>query len=162
MCIRDRQYPSVLSAPTLMGHFYTLNALLQPPHTTRRYYVVLEGTPNQPSSGQPRACRTGAFKNESMALLQCPSVLSAPTSMGYFYTLNAILRMPLTRRGVDVVLPATPNQHSSGQSRACSTSTIDNESMALMQCPSVLSVPTLMGHFYASNAVLQPPHTTRR
>ena len=37
---------------------------------------------------------------------------------------------------------------------ACSTSTIDNESMALMQCPSVLSAPTLMGHFYASKCYM--------
>ena len=36
-----------------------------------------------------------------------------------------------------------PNCASSGQRRACSTSTIENDSMALMQCPSALSVPTL-------------------
>ena len=58
------------------------------------------------------------------------------------------------------MLAATPNQPSSGLRRACSTSTIDNESMALMQCPSVLSAPTLMGHFYTLKAILQPPHTT--
>ena len=34
--------------------------------------------------------------------------------------------------------------------------------MALMQCPSVPSAPTLMGHFYACIAILQPPHTMRR
>ena len=33
-------------------------------------------------------------------------------------------------------------------------------SMALMQCPSVLSAPTLKGHFYSLKAILQPPHTT--
>ena len=46
-----------------------------------------------------------------------------------------------------------------------STSPIDNDIMALMQCPSVLSNPklqTLMGYFYAYNAILQPPHTMRR
>ena len=32
--------------------------------------------------------------------------------------------------------------------------------MALMQCPSVLSVPTLMCHFYSLKARLRPPHTT--
>ena len=55
-----------------------------------------------------------------------------------------------------MVLAATPNQHSSGQRQACSTSTIENESMALMQCPSVLSAPTLMGHFHTLNAIVQP------
>ena len=61
-----------------------------------------------------------------------------------------------------MVLAATPIQKSSGQRRGCSTSTIDNESMALMQCPSVLSTPTLMGHYYSLNAILQPLHTMRR
>ena len=61
-----------------------------------------------------------------------------------------------------MVLAATPNQASSGQRQACSASTIENESMALMQCPSALSAPTLMGYFYTLNAILQPPHTTRR
>ena len=42
-----------------------------------------------------------------MALMQCPSVLSAPTLMGHFYTLNAILRAPHTMRRVDVVLAVT-------------------------------------------------------
>ena len=31
-----------------------------------------------------------------------------------------------------------------------------------MQCPSVLSAPTLLGQFYVSNARLKPPHTTSR
>ena len=61
-----------------------------------------------------------------------------------------------------MVLAATPNQASLGRRRACSTSIIENESIALMQCPSVLSAPTLMGHFFAYNAILQPPHTMRR
>ncbi len=124
--------------------------------------MVLPAAPNQHSSGQPRACSTVAIENESMALMQCPSVLSAPTLMDHFYTLKAILQPPHTTRRQDVVLAATPNQKSSGQRRGCSTSTIDNESMALMQCPSVLSAPTLMGHFYTLKAILQPPHTMRR
>ena len=53
-----------------------------------------------------------------------------------------------------MVLEATPNQHSSGQRRACSSSSIDNESMALMPCHSVLSAPTLMGHFYSLKAII--------
>ena len=61
-----------------------------------------------------------------------------------------------------MVLAATPNQPSSGRLRACSTSTIEIDRMALMLCPSVLSAPTLMGHFHACNAILQPPHTIRR
>ena len=47
-----------------------------------------------------------------------------------------------------MVLVANPNHASSGQRRACSTSNIDNESMAMVQCPSVLSAQTLMGHYY--------------
>ena len=124
--------------------------------------MVLAATPNQHSSSQGRACSTSTIDNESMALMQCPSVLPAPTLMGHFYTLNTILQPQRTTRRYDVVLAATPNQHSSSQGRACSTSTIDNESMALMQCPSVLSAPTLLGHFYTLNATWQPPHTMRR
>ena len=50
----------------------------------------------------------------------------------------------------------------SGLRRACSTSPIEIHGMALMPCPSLLSVPTLVGHFYSLNTILQPPHTTRR
>ena len=125
--------------------------------------MVLAATPNQHSSGQRRACSTSTIDNESMALMQCPSVLSAPTLMGHFYASKCYIAAATHDEEVDVVLAATPNQASSGLRRACSTSsTIDNESMALMQCPSALSAPTLMGHFYALNAILQPPHTMRR
>ena len=60
-----------------------------------------------------------------MALMLCPSALSAPTLMGHFYAYNAILRSPHTMRRGDVVLAATPNQPSSGLRRRCSTATID-------------------------------------
>ena len=82
---------------------------------------------------------------DSMALMLCPSALSAPTLMGYFYAYNAILQPPHTMRRVDVVLAATPNLASSGLIRCCSTVAIDNCIMALMLCPSALSVPTSMG-----------------
>ncbi len=42
---------------------------------------------------------------------------------------------------------------SSGLIRRCSTATIDNDSMALMLCPCVLSAPTLIGYFYAYKAI---------
>ena len=154
-------FPTTI-APTKMGYFYSLNDILHPPHTMRRVDVVLAATPNQHSSGLIRRCSTATIDNDRMALMLCPSALSAPTLMGYFYAYNATLQAPHTMRRVDVVLAATPNQHSSGQSRGCSTSKIDNEAMALMQCPSVLSAPTLLGHFYSLKAILQPPHTTRR
>ena len=123
---------------------------------------MLAATSNKASSGQRRACSTSTIENESMALMQCPSVLSAPTLMGHFYISNAILQAPNTMRRVDVVLAATPNQAQSGRLRVCSTSTIDNETMALMQCPSALSSPTLMGHYFSVNAILQVLHTIRR
>ena len=123
---------------------------------------MLAADPNQHSSGLRRACSTSTIDNESMALMQCPSVLSAPTLMGHFYSLNATLQPPHTVWRSDVVLAATPNQISSGQRRCCSISTIDKESMALMQWPSVLSAPTLMGHFYSLNAIMKSPHTTRK
>ncbi len=44
---------SPLFAPTLMSHFYTLNAMLQVLQTIRRLDVVLPATPNQHPSGQP-------------------------------------------------------------------------------------------------------------
>ena len=52
-----------------------------------------------------------------------------------------------------MVLAATPSQPSSGQRLACSTSPIDNESMALTQCPSVLSAPIIMGPYYSLNVI---------
>ncbi len=81
---------------------------------------MLAATPNQTSSGLIRRCSTATIDNESMALMQCPSSLSAPTLMGHFYSLNTILQAPHTIRREDVVLAATPNQESSGQLRACS------------------------------------------
>ena len=48
-----------------------------------------------------------------------------------------------------MVLAATPNLVSSGLIRRSSTATIDIDIMALMLCPSPLSVPTLMGHFFS-------------
>ena len=112
---------------TLMGHFYASNAILQPPHTTRRVDVVLAATPNQASSGLIRLCSTATIDNDSMALMLCPSALSAPTLMRYLYAYNAILQTPHTMRRVDVVLAATPNLASSGLLRLCSTATIDND-----------------------------------
>ena len=97
-----------------------------------------------------------------MALMQCPSALSAPTIMGYLYAYNCIWQAPTTMRRVDVVLAATPNQHSSGLIRHCSTETIEIDIMALIPCPSALSVPTLMGNLYAYNSILQAPTTMRR
>ena len=58
-----------------------------------------------------------------------------------------------------MVLVATPSEVSSGHRRRCSTATIDNDIMALMLCPSVLSAPTLMGYLYAYNAILRAPTT---
>ncbi len=60
-----------------------------------------------------------------------------------------------------MVLAATPNKVSSGLRRACSTSHNENDLMALMKCPSVLSTQTLVGHFCACNALLQTLHTIR-
>ncbi len=139
----------VLSAPTLMGYFYAYNAILRAPTTMRRVDVVLAATPNLASSGHRRRCRTSLIATDIMALMLCPCVLSAPTLMGHFYTLKAILQPPHTMRRVEVVLAATPNLASSGQRLAYSTSTIEIDVMALMQCPSVLSAPTLMGHIYS-------------
>ena len=61
------------------GHFYAYNAIFQPPHTMRRVDEVLAATPNLALSGLIRRCSTATIKNESMALMQCPSVVSTPT-----------------------------------------------------------------------------------
>ena len=151
--------PSALSAPTLMGYFYAYNAILQPLHTMRRVDVVLAATPNQCSSGLIRRCSTATIDYDNMALMLCPSALSAPTLMGHVYAYNAILQPLHTMRRVDVVLAATPNQCSSGLIRRCSTATIKNDIMALMLCPSVLSAPTLMGHFHSLVAFFQETFT---
>ena len=120
------------------------------------------GTWRSPSSGQQRAFSTVANENDRMALMLCPSALSAPTLIHSFYSLKAILRAPHTMRRVDVVLAATPNMASSGRLRRCSTATIDIDIMALMLCPSALSAPTLMGYLYAYNSILRAPTTMRR
>ena len=104
--------PSVLSAPTLMGHLYAYNVILQAPHTMRRVDVVLAASPNLASSEHCRACSTSTNAIESMALMLCPSALSAPTLMGYLHAYNAILQSPHTMRRVDVVLAATPSSKS--------------------------------------------------
>ena len=124
--------------------------------------MVLAATPNHASSGLRLRCSTATIDNDVMALMQRPSLLSAPTSMGYFHAYNAILRAPHTMSRVDVVLVATPNQHSSGLIRRCSTAIIDNGITALVLYPFALSAPTLMGYLYAYNSILQAPTTMRR
>ena len=141
--------PSALSVPTLMGYLHAYNALLQATHTMRRVDVVLVATSNDASSGQRRRCSTVTIDIDMMALMLCPSALSVPTFIGYLHAYNALLRSPHTMRRVDVVLAATSNHASSGQGRRCSTATIDIDIMALMLCPSALSVPTLIGHLHA-------------
>ena len=153
------QCPSALSAPTLMGHYFASNSMLKAPQTMRRVDVVLAATPNLASSGLIRRCSTATIDIDIMALMQCPSVLSVPTLMGHLHAYNAILRSTQTMRRVDVVLAATPNQHSSGLIRRSSTATIDIDIMALMLCP---SAPTLMGHLHAYKAILRSTQTMRR
>ena len=145
--------PSALSAPTLMGYLYAYNSILQPPTTMRRVDVVLAATPKLLSSGLIRRFSTATIDNDSMALMQCPSALSAPTLMGYLYAYNSILQPPTTMRRVDVVPAATPKLLSSGLIRRCSIAIIDNDSMALMQCPYALSAPTLMGYYFSHNVI---------
>ena len=65
--------------------------------------MVLAATPNQPSSGQLRCCSTSTFEKHSMALMLCPSVLSTPTLMGHFYSVNVILKALLTRAAVEAL-----------------------------------------------------------
>ena len=110
----------------------------------------------------PLSCSNATIAIDIMALMLRPSALSVPTLMGYLHAYNAILRAPHTMRRVDVVLAATPNDASSGLRRRSSTATIDIDIMALMLCPSALSVPTSMGHLHAYNAILRSPHTMRR
>ena len=80
--------------------------------------MVLLATPNQASSGKTRAWSTLTIENDLIALMQCPSVLSAPTSMGHFYSLNAIAAATHDEEE-DVVLAATPNHASAGQLQGC-------------------------------------------
>ena len=103
--------------------------------------MELAATPDRHSSGLRRGCSTATIKNDR-------SALSVPTLMGYLHAYNAILRSPHAMRRVDVVLPDDQILASSDQRRHCSTATIDIDIMALMLCPSALSVPTLMGHLH--------------
>ena len=124
--------------------------------------MVLAATPTQASSGQRRACSTSTIEIDRMALMQRSFVLSAPTLIGHFHACYAILQPPHTMRRVDVVLVVTPNYESSEQRRRCSTFTIENCFMAVMQGSFVLSAPTFMDHHHSLKAVLQALHTTRR
>ena len=58
-----------------------------------------------------------------------------------------------------MVLAAIPSQASSGQRRACSTTSIEIDCTALMHCPSALPAPFLMGHYYVLNAIFHALHT---
>jgi hypothetical protein len=82
--------------------------------------MVLAATPNLASSGLRRRCSTATIDNDRIALMLCPSVLFAPTLMGHYYTLNALFQPPHTIMRRDMVLPALPNQASSGRVRSCS------------------------------------------
>ena len=65
--LQCRNFHSTLSAPTLMGHFYSLNVKLQTLHTMRRVDVVLVATPNQVSSGLIReAAKPPSFTRNSL------------------------------------------------------------------------------------------------
>ena len=66
--------------------------------------MVLAATPNQPSSGLIRRCSTSTIEIDLMALMLCPSALSAPTLMGYLYAYIAIFQAIHTTRRYDVVL----------------------------------------------------------
>ena len=59
-------FPSLLSAPTLMGNYHALNAILQALHTVGQKDVLIEVTPNQASSGQLRGCSTANKSNISV------------------------------------------------------------------------------------------------
>ena len=144
-----------------MGYLHAYTSILRSPHTMTRVDVVLGATSNHASSGLIRCSSTATIDNDIMALMLCPSALSVPTLMGYLHAYNAILRSPHTMRRVDVVLAATPNLASSGLRRRSSTAIIDIDMMALMLCPSALSVPTLMGYLHAYNAILQALHRIR-
>ena len=92
-----------------VSHYYSVNAILPAQHTSEWYYVVLAATPKQASSGLILRCSTSIIDNDRMALMLCPSALSAPTLMGYLHAYNAISWASHTKRRVDVVLAATPN-----------------------------------------------------
>ena len=124
--------------------------------------MVLVATPNLASSGPRRRCSTATIAIDIMALMPCPSSLSAPTLMGYLHAYNSILQAQHTTWRVDVVLAATPQQASSRLIPRYSNATIDNDIMVLMLCLSALSAPTIMGYLHAYNSILQAPTTMRR
>ena len=95
----------------MMSNYYDLDATLQA--TNRCIHLVLEV--NQIESHQDSNEAEETLMRASMTLMPCPSVLSAPTLMGYLYAYISILRAPHTMRRVDVVLAAIPNLASSGQ-----------------------------------------------
>ena len=123
---------------------------------------VVLAAPNHSSPGQRQGCSTVAIDNDRMALMLCPSVLSAPTLMGHFHAYNAILQAIHTMRRQDMELAATPNLASSGQRQGCSIVATENDPMALMLCLFSISTLTLMGHYYSLNALLQVLHTIRK
>ena len=81
--------------------------------------------------------------------------------MDHNHILNTIVQALHTSRAVDVEMGALQNNPHQDRNKG-GTATIEKDRTALMQCPSDLFAPTLMGHFYSLNAILQPPHTTRR
>ena len=123
--------------------------------------MVLPATPNLTSSGLRLRCITAAIENESMALMQCPSVLSARHEWAIF-TLKCYIEAAThdeeVRCGAGSHLKSAIIRQRSG----CSTSNIENHRIAFMLRASLLFAPTLLGHFFTLNAMLQVLQTIRR
>ena len=61
-----------------------------------------------------------------MALMQCPSVVSAPTLIGLLYALKAFSQLLDMILMCEMIVVAFPNQSSSGDLRRCNADCTDD------------------------------------
>eukprot|EP00984_Skeletonema_dohrnii_P021946 scaffold11070_cov164-Skeletonema_dohrnii-CCMP3373.AAC.5 len=135
---------SILSWPTIMGHYKLLIAIFTALDTYGAR-VELMSVPNRASSGHLRRCRDVDTSNKRLSFDEDASILSWPTIMGHYKLLIAIFTA-LDTYGARVALMSVPNRASSGHLRRCSDADTSNKRLIFKDDASILSRPTIMGH----------------
>eukprot|EP00984_Skeletonema_dohrnii_P033912 scaffold32097_cov72-Skeletonema_dohrnii-CCMP3373.AAC.1 len=92
----------------------------------------------------PKRCGDVDMPNQCLSRVKDASLLSWPTVMGHYKQLNAIF----TR-----VLLAAVSDASSGHLRRCGDVAMPNQCLSRVKDASMLSWPTVMGHYKKLNAI---------
>eukprot|EP00984_Skeletonema_dohrnii_P028420 scaffold18405_cov89-Skeletonema_dohrnii-CCMP3373.AAC.1 len=148
---RDKD-ASILSWPTLMGHYKQLADIIAVLETIwcRVAQAII---PNWTSSGHLRHCNDGDTTIKSLRRDKDASILSWPTIMGHYKLCIAILAA-LETIWCRVAQAIIPNWTSSGHQRRCNDGSTTTQSLSRDKDASILSWPTLMGHYKLLIAIL--------